>query len=1506
MRFLFWKTVLIPILIATLPASSYKVYGQIVINEFLASNSSVNADPDFHEYSDWLELYNSGSLSVNLKGYYVTDNLNNPVKWKIPVDTVIAPGEHVVIWTDGRNTGLHTGYKLARTGEEIGIFSPAGLLLDTLHYKNQKTDVSIGRYPDGSSEWRYFAQPTPGIQNNTKPYQDIVHGRTEFSVTGGLYGSVFTVELSSYTGGTIRYTLDGSEPDEDDPVYLNPVSITGTSVIRARIFKHGMIPGPTVTHTYFLNEHFQSGNLPVISLASDAENFWDTAIGIYVQDFKPEWEIPVNIELFENNGSDRAAFNEMAGAKINGLHAWQLPQKMLGIYFRKSYGTGSLDYPLLFDKTRSSYKTFALRASGSDWSHSLFRDGFIQNLTTLNTGLDHIGFRPCVVYINGRYTGIHNIREKVDEDFIGKNHHLEDGTFDMVENEVYAEAGDLAEYNDFSNLYSQDLSQQAAYDSVAAAMDIENFTDLICTELYCSNSSVNHNVMAWKPKGTGKWKWILNDLDRGFFYPFRSYINYYTGRDVFPFYELMQNQDYLQYFGKRLADHLYTTFNPVRVKKMIDRHRQMIEAEMPEHIERWLGTTSSYGNAIPSTEYWYAGVCNMKTFADMRPLVLLHNLAQYGFSESACLDLKVTPADAGFITFNEMRIPESEWNGHYPRDIQIKLVAESRPGYKFKGWIQTKRTKRTIIAQNSIWRYSDKGLDQGTAWRELTFDDASWSEGQAELGYGDGDENTVLEYGKNITNKHITTYFRKAFNLADSDLIGKSCQVNLLCDDGAVVYINGQEALRTNMGCVAVNYSTLASIDLSSPLESQFILYPVDASLLQEGNNMIAVEVHQVAPASSDISFDLELLTHESHETNIISTVAECQLMLSDDLSLSALYESDGKCIIPQVVGQDMILGKDCSPWVVQEDISIPAGVSLYIEPGVEVWLPPEANISVKGRITAKGSANERITFRLNPDYNDKSWGAICFMDSPDTSYLSYVTIEDASKGAVPVRDVAAISAFKANLVLDNLIIENSDGNPIAGRYSDITLTNSSLHSRITGDLINIKYGKGRIENCIFRGNDQPDTDGIDYDDVENGIIRNSRIYHFYGPNSDAIDIGEKCTSITIDSLLIYDITDKGISAGQQSTAHISHCTFVNCNLGLGLKDSCLVTADHCTFYSNNIAVSCFEKIAGNAGGNAIVTNSIFSNCYEKSCFADNHSTILISNSLSDNDTLPANNSNKFGNPLFNAPNRFNFRLLPGSPCLNAANDNKGYSDLGTYHHPYTGKPHAMFSRIFYNPLGKTDQSEYLAILNPSDMMVDLSGYRITRGITYEFPPDALLYPGEQYILVKNLYFSSWQYTNGKILQWTDGSLSNQGEKIQLTDSHGIVVDQVDYRPYAPWPPASYHLGEVLILKNAELDNHFPESWTTSVYTGINKQNDISPAGSFNIYPNPASGKVCIDMHDHSLPGILEIYDLFGRLVLRIQTDNNKSLNTIDLSGLRSGSYLIRCGDLTQILVLIQ
>jgi len=163
-----------------------------------------------------------------------------------------------------------------------------------------------------------------------------------------------------------------------------------------------------------------------------------------------------------------------------------------------------------------------------------------------------------------------------------------------------------------------------------------------------------------------------------------------------------------------------------------------------------------------------------------------------------------------------------------------------------------------LVSAGAVWKYLDTGVDQGTGWRTLGFDDSTWARGPAQLGYGDGDEATVLGFGPSETNRFPTTYFRRAFVLTDA-VSFTNAVIRLLRDDGAVVYLNEVEIFRSNMPTGAITFATLAGSTVSGTAESSFLSNAIDARLFRNGTNLLAVEVHQINATSSDISFDLEL-----------------------------------------------------------------------------------------------------------------------------------------------------------------------------------------------------------------------------------------------------------------------------------------------------------------------------------------------------------------------------------------------------------------------------------------------------------------------------------------------------------------------------------------------------------------------------------------------------------------------------------------------------------------------
>jgi hypothetical protein len=163
-----------------------------------------------------------------------------------------------------------------------------------------------------------------------------------------------------------------------------------------------------------------------------------------------------------------------------------------------------------------------------------------------------------------------------------------------------------------------------------------------------------------------------------------------------------------------------------------------------------------------------------------------------------------------------------------------------------------------LFARGSSWKYLDNGSNQGTNWVSRSYNDGSWRAGFARLGYGGDGEVTPISYGGVMTNKYITTYFRRWFEVPGTLSISRLI-FRLQRDDGAVVYVNGAEIYRSNMTNTPITHTTLASATVNGADETAFFesSYPVD---LVAGTNLVAVEVHQILPDSSDLGFDLELL----------------------------------------------------------------------------------------------------------------------------------------------------------------------------------------------------------------------------------------------------------------------------------------------------------------------------------------------------------------------------------------------------------------------------------------------------------------------------------------------------------------------------------------------------------------------------------------------------------------------------------------------------------------------
>ncbi|MEN8863983.1 MAG: matrixin family metalloprotease [Akkermansiaceae bacterium] len=188
------------------------------------------------------------------------------------------------------------------------------------------------------------------------------------------------------------------------------------------------------------------------------------------------------------------------------------------------------------------------------------------------------------------------------------------------------------------------------------------------------------------------------------------------------------------------------------------------------------------------------------------------------------------------------------FNGEPTSDSDLISFLDSRYGVTSGGG------DTPFIESGDNWQYLDDGSNQGTTWRAPGFDDTSWTGGPSQLGYGDGDEATLVGFGGNSSNKHVTTYFRKTFTVANPDDFA-SFALNFTYDDAVIIYLNGSEVARENISANPA-FDDFASGTGSENGTASRTLPP---AAFEAGSNTIAVEIHQASRTSSDISFDLNL-----------------------------------------------------------------------------------------------------------------------------------------------------------------------------------------------------------------------------------------------------------------------------------------------------------------------------------------------------------------------------------------------------------------------------------------------------------------------------------------------------------------------------------------------------------------------------------------------------------------------------------------------------------------------
>ncbi len=610
----------------------------LVINEVMAVNAHTIMDPDYLKFSDWIEIYNQSANAIDLSNYKLSDKLNK-ASWTIPEGTVIEGSGYMLFWADKKDKvkkGYHTNFSLKGKGEAVGLFDSHGTLIDGFDFPSQEADISCTFGNNGNL---VYMHPTPNGDNTQSIDQLSLSAKPTFSISSAFYANAQSVELSSNNGATIYYTTDGSFPTLQSSVYQAPISVDKTTVIRARALEGDKLLSYAKTQTYLIGENT---SLPVVSIATDDKYLNGDKVGIYtvgtngapadgceegpqIANFYQSWKRPANIDYFDENRV--LGFSQEFDIKISGGCSRWLPEKSLSVKADSKYGSSSLKYKLFPHKNITKFKGFKLRSASQDWEGTMLRDAFMHQVIKDDMDVEYQDYRPCIVFINGEYWGIHNIREKKNETFLAENHpEVDPKKVDILQEEGYVNEGHGSDYEALiTYIKNHSLVDDNNYNEVASKIDIENYIDYIVAETYFANMDWPYtNVRFWRDQNGGKWRWILEDLDLALGEPWGDFIeknmlemlmsteNLTEQNPLWStllFRSLVANAGFKSRFKEKYNSYLNTTFQTNRVIGILDGITSVIAPEIPRHVLKWRDGTQY---VFKSLEEWNDNVSHLK------------------------------------------------------------------------------------------------------------------------------------------------------------------------------------------------------------------------------------------------------------------------------------------------------------------------------------------------------------------------------------------------------------------------------------------------------------------------------------------------------------------------------------------------------------------------------------------------------------------------------------------------------------------------------------------------------------------------------------------------------------------------------------------------------------------------------------------------------------------------------------------------------------------------------
>ncbi len=656
------------------------------------------------DHEDWVELYNSGSSSVNIGGWFLSDNPNKPQKWVIPVGQTIPAGAYRIFFCSGKDRPTaaikHTNFKITQTkGESVVLTQANGTLADIYTFTTpNQSNHSYGRTPNGSSTWKIYTTPTPGAANTGSNYQAYAPA-VQATLGAGFYTGSIAVALSTSAGFNIRYTTNGNEPTSTSPLYLlTPINISATTVLKTRAFSSNtsILEGFVTANTYFINVNHV---IPVVSIAGN--NLNTLLNGSYISPAG-------SFEYFENKILKDEAYGEF---NKHGNDSWNYPQRGIDWITRDQMGyKDELKNKFFKERTRTKFQRLILKAAANDnypsENGAHIRDSYVHTLA-IQGGLD-VDARThtsCILYVNGQYWGVYDLREKADDaDFTSYYYDQDESDIDYIKTwgNTWQEYGSWTDwYTLKSFILGNNMAVAANYDYVEQQFDLLSLVDyIIINQHSVCKDWLNWNTAWWRgrnPDGKAKrWRYALWDMDA----TFGHYINYTGIPNVGPTADpcdveqipasgdpenhvdilmaLFANPAFKALYVNRYADLLNGPLSCQNMNALLDEMTNQIAPEMAQQCLRWGGTVAQ----------WKQNVQKVHDFINTRCQVLEPSIVDcYDVTGPFALTVNISPTSSpNQVKVNTITPTTYPYIGDYFGTVNIDLIAKPATGWQFDHW----------------------------------------------------------------------------------------------------------------------------------------------------------------------------------------------------------------------------------------------------------------------------------------------------------------------------------------------------------------------------------------------------------------------------------------------------------------------------------------------------------------------------------------------------------------------------------------------------------------------------------------------------------------------------------------------------------------------------------------------------------------------------------------------------------------------------------------------------